>query len=87
MKVILPVLLIGFILIALLMDKKPLKNVLEFISVYWFRFAFSFLVLYLLNVGAGFFGVYVPINMASGLVITILGVPGFASIFALAILL
>lgn len=85
MKVVFPILLIGIVLIALLMSKKPLKNGLEFISIYWFRFAFSFLVLYLLNVGAGFLGIYVPINIASGLVITVLGIPGLASICALAI--
>lgn len=84
MKVIFSVLLLGLILFFLLMDKKPLRNMLEFFSVYWFRFALSILTLFLLNVAAGFFGVYVPVNLVSSLIITILGIPGFVSVIIIA---
>lgn len=84
MKVVFSVLLLGFILLLLLMDKKPLRSILEFFSVYWFRFALSILTLFLLNVAAGFFGVYVPVNLASSLIITVLGIPGLASVVAVA---
>lgn len=87
MKVIFPVLVLGFILVLLLMDKKVVRSTIEFISVYWFRFAFSILVLFLLNVAAGFFGVYVPINLVSGLVITVLGIPGLVSVLLIALIL
>lgn len=86
MKLVLPVLLLGFFLLVLLMDKKQVKNIFETISVYWFRLAFSFLVLFVLNIAAGFFGIYVPINLTSGLVITVLGIPGLTSILAIALL-
>ena len=81
------ILIVGFLLLLLLMNKKQVRKVLERLSVYWFRLAFSFLLLFVMNVAAGFFGVYVPINIASGLLIAILGVPGFASICVLALLL
>ena len=69
------------------MDRKRIKKAIEFLSIYWFRLAFSFLALFILNVGAGFFGVYIPVNVVSGLIITVLGIPGFASICALALIL
>lgn len=87
MKVTIGILIGGFILLLFLMDKKQVKKVFERLSIYWFRLAFSFLVLFIMNVTAGFFGIYVPVNIASGLVIAVLGIPGFASICALAYLL
>lgn len=86
MKLILPIVLMGVILLVLLMDKKQVKNMFEVISIYWFRLAFSFFILFMLNVVAGFFGVYVPINLTSGLVIAVLGIPGLTSILAIAFL-
>lgn len=87
MKVILPVVVLGVVLLIFLMNEKSVRKIIEFVSIYWFRFAFSILVLFLLNVAAGFFGVYVPINLASGLVITVLGIPGLASVLAIALIL
>ena len=84
MKIAIGILVGGFILLLLLMDKKQVRKVFERLSIYWFRLAFSFLVLFIMNVTAGFFGIYVPVNIASGLVIAVLGIPGFASICALA---
>ena len=69
------------------MDKKQVQKVFERLSVYWFRLAFAFLVLFVLNVAGGFFGIYVPVNIASGLVIAVFGIPGFASICAFALFL
>ena len=87
MKITIGILIGGFILLLLLMDKKQVRKVFERLSIYWFRLAFSFLLLFIMNVAAGFFGIYVPVNIASGLVIAILGIPGFASICTLAFIL
>lgn len=87
MKAVISIFVVGFILLLLVMDKKHVKRIFEFLSIYWFRLAFSFLVLFILNVGAGFFGIYVPVNIVSGLVITVLGIPGLASICTLALIL
>lgn len=87
LKVGLGVLLIGVVLILLLMDKKQVKKMFERLSIYWFRLAFSFLLLFIMNVAGGFFGIYVPVNIISGLVITVFGIPGLASICTFAFFL
>ncbi|WP_343035098.1 pro-sigmaK processing inhibitor BofA family protein [Sporosarcina jiandibaonis] len=87
MKIAIGIVMSGLILLFLLMDKKQMKKIFERLSIYWFRLAFAFLALFIMNVAAGFFGVYVPVNIASGLVIAVLGIPGIASICALAFFL
>ena len=87
MKTAIGILLIGFLLLVLLMDRDQVKKVFERLSIYWFRLAFAFLILFTLNVAAGFLGVYIPVNIASGLVIAILGIPGIVSICTLAFFL
>lgn len=87
MKIALGVLVVGFIFLLLLMDKKQVRALFERLSVYWFRLAFSFLILFIMNVAGGFFGIYVPVNIVSGLVIAVFGIPGFASICTFALVL
>jgi len=80
--------IIGVILLLLLMmDKKQLKKLSERLSVFWFRLAFAFLALFILNIIGGFIGIYFPVNIASGLLLAILGIPGFAALFAFAVFL
>ncbi|MBE1557041.1 pro-sigmaK processing inhibitor BofA family protein [Sporosarcina limicola] len=80
--------IIGMVLLLLLvMDKKQIQKVLERLSVYWFRLAFAFLILFAMNVAGGFIGVYVPVNVLSGLLLAILGIPGFAALCAFAVFL
>ncbi len=87
MKII-SIAIIGIILFLLLMmDKKQLKKMSEHLSVFWFRLAFAFLALFILNIAGGFIGIYFPVNIASGLLLAILGIPGFAALFAFAVLL
>ncbi|MBO1911125.1 pro-sigmaK processing inhibitor BofA family protein [Microvirga sp. 3-52] len=87
MKVAIGISIAGLILLFLLMDKKQVKKVFERLSIYWFRLALAFLVLFIMNVAAGFIGIYVPVNIISGIVIAVLGIPGFVSICALAFFL
>lgn len=87
MKIAIGIIVVGLILLFLLMDKKQVKKFFERLSIYWFRLAFAFLVLFIMNVAAGFVGIYVPVNIASGIVIAVLGIPGLASICALAFFL
>nr|WP_192600645.1 pro-sigmaK processing inhibitor BofA family protein [Sporosarcina limicola] len=75
------------LLLLLVMDKKQIQKVLERLSVYWFRLAFAFLILFAMNVAGGFIGVYVPVNVLSGLLLAILGIPGFAALCAFAVFL
>ncbi|MCM3745694.1 pro-sigmaK processing inhibitor BofA family protein [Sporosarcina luteola] len=79
---------IGIILLFLLMmDKKQIKKLSERLSVFWFRLAFAFLALFIFNIVGGFIGIYFPVNVASGLLLAILGIPGFAALFAFAVFL
>lgn len=87
MKIIGLVLLGIALIYVLTLNKKKLQSHVEKLSIFWFRLAFAFLVLFTMNVLGGFVGIYVPVNIISGLVLTFLGIPGFASIFALALLL
>ncbi|GEN85042.1 hypothetical protein SLU01_33540 [Sporosarcina luteola] len=87
MKVI-GVAIIGVVLLLLLMmDKKQIKKMTEKLSVFWFRLAFAFLALFILNIAGGFVGIYFPVNIASGFLLAILGIPGFAALFAFAVFL
>ncbi|WP_432362854.1 pro-sigmaK processing inhibitor BofA family protein [Sporosarcina sp. UB5] len=80
--------IIGMILILLLMmDKKQIKKLSERLSIFWFRLAFAFLALFILNIVGGFIGIYFPVNIASGLLLAILGIPGFAALFTFALFL
>ena len=87
MKVI-GIVAVGVVLLLLLMmNKKQTKKMLDRLSVFWFRLAFAFLILFTMNVIGGFIGLYVPVNIASGLVLAVLGIPGFATLCAFALFL
>ncbi|MGN7388877.1 pro-sigmaK processing inhibitor BofA family protein [Sporosarcina sp. SAFN-015] len=77
----------AILLLLLMMDKKQLKKLSERLSVFWFRLAFAFLALFILNIVGGFIGIYFPVNIASGLLLAVLGIPGFAALFAFAVFL
>ncbi|WP_301110242.1 pro-sigmaK processing inhibitor BofA family protein [Sporosarcina sp.] len=79
--------LIGAVLLILLrMNKNTLEKGMERLSVFWFRLAFAFFVLFLMNIAGGFIGIYVPVNIASGVILAVLGIPGFAALCGFAIL-
>jgi inhibitor of the pro-sigma K processing machinery len=86
-KVIGIVVVILVLLLLVVVDKKHIHQALERLSVYWFRLAFAFLVLFVMNVAGGFVGIYVPVNITSGLLLAILGIPGVATLCAFAIFL
>ena len=48
----------------------------EALSIFWFRVAFSFLLLFIIHLIVGFNGYNIPINIFSVLTIAILGIPG-----------
>ncbi|WP_432353733.1 pro-sigmaK processing inhibitor BofA family protein [Sporosarcina sp. A2] len=81
-------LVLGVVLLFVLRLTKPqLQHAAEKLSILWFRLAFAFLVLFLLNIAGGFVGVYVPINLGSGFLLALLGIPGAASLLILAVFL
>jgi len=60
-----------------------LGKILEGMSVFWFRFAFAFLLLFIIHLSIGYVGYNIPINLFSVLTIAILGIPGVLGITAL----
>ena len=93
MEGVFPVKVIGIVavgvvlLLLLMMNKKQIQKMMDRLSVFWFRLAFAFLILFTMNVIGGFIGLYVPVNIASGLVLAVLGIPGFATLCAFALFL
>ena len=62
-------------------------KILEGMSVFWFRFAFAFLLLFIIHLSIGYVGYNIPINLFSVLTIAILGIPGVLGITALILFL
>ncbi|WOV87599.1 pro-sigmaK processing inhibitor BofA family protein [Sporosarcina oncorhynchi] len=87
MKIIVVAVIGVILLLLLMMDKKQIGKLTEKLSVFWFRLAFAFLALFLLNIAGGFVGIYFPVNIASGFLLALLGIPGFAALFAFAVFL
>ena len=82
------ILALGVVLLFVLRLTKPqMQQIAEKLSVLWFRLAFAFLVLFILNIAGGFVGLYVPINIGSGFLLALLGIPGLASLLVLAVFL
>lgn len=75
------------LLFVLLSGKDRIFKVIDWFSVFWFRLAMAFLGLFVLHIAAGFVGVVVPINIASGIVVALLGIPGLASLLTIAVVL
>lgn len=57
---------------------------LERLSKFWFKFAWSVLLLFVLHLVLANFEINVPINLFSIITITILGIPGILSIVFIA---
>jgi inhibitor of the pro-sigma K processing machinery len=79
---------IGIILLLFLfLNKQSKMKVVELFSVWWFRIAMAFVVLFGMHVIASFFGFNVPVNIISGLMIATLGIPGILSVLLISFVL
>ncbi len=77
--------LIGILFVFYLVVRKPkgIRKVLELLSSVAFRITLSFCVLYALSYGAGYLGIWVPLNFASILIVALLGIPGIVLVVCL----
>ncbi|MEB2302669.1 pro-sigmaK processing inhibitor BofA family protein [Lysinibacillus xylanilyticus] len=80
MSVCVPVVLL---FLYIIIRHAKMGKILEGMSVFWFRFAFAFLLLFIIHLGIGYAGYNVPINLFSVFTIAILGIPGVLGITAL----
>lgn len=77
-------LLLFFVLLIGRNDKKGIW--LERLSVFWFRFAMSILVLYIIHLVFSYYGTEVTINLFSILIVTVLGFSGIGVVLFLSFL-
>ena len=77
----------SLVLLLLLMFRKSLSGVIEGISIFLFRLGFSVLLLFGVHLLLGLVGYTIPVNLFTGAVVAVLGVPGVASVVAISILL
>lgn len=62
---------------VLLIGRKGKKGVwMERLSIFWFRFAISIFVLYIIHLACAYYGTEVTINLFSIITVAILGFPG-----------
>jgi len=79
---------IGIILLLFLfLNKRSKVKVIEMFSIWWFRIAFAFVILFGIHVVSSFFGFFVPVNIISGLIIAALGLPGIMSVILISMVL
>lgn len=79
---------IGIILLLFIfLNKQTKMQVIELFSIWWFRIAFAFVILFGIHVISSFFGFFVPVNIISGLIIAALGIPGIMSVLLISIVL
>ena len=72
---------------TLLIGRNYKKGIwLERLSVFWFRFAMSILVLYIIHLAFSYYGTEVTINLFSILIVTVLGFSGIGVVLFLSFL-
>ncbi|MFJ7954402.1 pro-sigmaK processing inhibitor BofA family protein [Lysinibacillus sp. NPDC096418] len=59
----------------------------ERLSIFWFRIACAFLLLFIIHLVVGYNGYNIPINMFSVLTIAVFGIPGILGITFLIVFL
>lgn len=75
----------SLVLLFLLFFRKSFSTILEGLSFFLFRLGFSVLLLFGVHLLLGMFGYAVPLNLFTGAVVAMLGVPGVASVVAISI--
>lgn len=77
----------SIVLLLLLLFRKQFSTIFEGLSFFLFRLGFSFLFLFGVHLLLGLFGYTIPINLYTGAVVAVLGIPGVASVVAISILI
>ncbi|TQR07277.1 pro-sigmaK processing inhibitor BofA family protein, partial [Psychrobacillus lasiicapitis] len=74
-------------LLLLIMFRKSFSGIVEGLSIFLFRIGFSILLLFGVHLLLGLAGYTIPVNLFTGAVVAVLGIPGVASVVAISILL
>ena len=73
-------------LLFLVGKKVGIRNLFEKLAIFWFRLAFSFVLLYIAHIVLDDFGIVIPVNFFSAFTIAILGIPVVLCVGVLTIL-
>lgn len=76
----------SLVLLLLLMFRKSFSVMLEGLSIFLFRLGFSIFLLFGVHLLLGLVGYTIPVNLFTGAVVAVLGVPGVASVVVISIL-
>ncbi|KQL33113.1 hypothetical protein AN959_18165 [Psychrobacillus sp. FJAT-21963] len=85
MKVV--IIVCSLVLLLLLMFRKSFSNIMEGLSIFLFRIGFSVLLLFGVHLLLGLIGYSIPVNLFTGAVVAVLGIPGVASVIAISLLI
>lgn len=77
----------SLVLLLFLMFRKSFSEVIEGLSIFLFRLGFSVLLLFGVHLLLGLIGYTIPVNLFTGAVVAVLGIPGVASVVAISILI
>ena len=77
----------SLVLLLLIMFRKSFSGIVEVLSIFLFRIGFSILLLFGVHLLLGLAGYTIPVNLFTGAVVAVLGIPGVASVVAISILL
>ncbi|GGA50016.1 pro-sigmaK processing inhibitor BofA family protein [Psychrobacillus lasiicapitis] len=77
----------SLVLLLLIMFRKSFSGIVEGLSIFLFRIGFSILLLFGVHLLLGLAGYTIPVNLFTGAVVAVLGIPGVASVVAISILL
>ena len=83
----LTIIVCSLVLLLFLILKSSTSNLFEGLSILLFRLGFSILLLFGVHLLLGMAGYVIPINLFTGAVVAVLGVPGVASVVAISILI
>lgn len=75
----------SLVLLLLLIFRKSFSRAIEGLSILLFRIGFSVLLLFGVHLLLGLAGYAIPINLFTGAVVAVLGIPGIVSVVAISI--
>ena len=81
------IIICSLVLLSFLLFRNSFPKLFEGISILLFRLGFSMLLLYGVHLLLGSVGYAIPVNLFTGAVAAVLGIPGVISVVAISILI
>lgn len=81
------IIICSLLLLSFLLFRNSFPKFFEGLSILLFRLGFSILLLYGVHLLMGSMGYAIPVNLFTGIVAAVLGIPGIISVVAISILI